>query len=164
MLVSAGPESGCQMRRKRVEEACVFLLLEEWRICSNIWGQTSGFTILKKIVNYLLPFLLLNVPCPFAYSKLFQPTLKSAHPSDRAPPIPQRQRGLCCLWVNGKSVLVWCPRNLTPAPNSVVLSKQFSSADETPQGTAGYTTFPSGGSDCSFFVPPADSWAQSSPS
>lgn len=89
---------------------------------------------------------------------------KSARPSDRAPPIPQRQRGLCCLWVNGKSVLVWCPRNLTPAPNSVVLSKQFSSADEAPQGTAGYTTFPSGGSDCSFFVPPADSWAQSSPS
>lgn len=34
----------------------------------------------KKIVNYLLPFLLLNVPCPFAYSKLFQPTLEVSTP------------------------------------------------------------------------------------
>lgn len=35
---------------------------------------------LKKIINYLLPFLLLNVPCPFAYSKLFQPTLEAIAP------------------------------------------------------------------------------------
>lgn len=34
----------------------------------------------KKIVNYLLPFLRLNVPCPFAYSKLFQPTLEANVP------------------------------------------------------------------------------------
>ena len=34
----------------------------------------------KKKVNYLLPFLLLNVPCPFAYSKLFQPTLEVSTP------------------------------------------------------------------------------------
>lgn len=112
----------------------------------------------KKIVNYLLPFLLLNVPCPFAYSKLFQPTWKSARPSWTGLLLFPKGRGVyvVCGWT-GKSVLVWCPRNLTPAPNSVVLSKQFSSADETPQGTAGYTTFPSGALIRSFFVPPADS-------
>lgn len=100
---------------------------------------------------------------PFCLQQVIPTDSGAPAPSGPAPPAPQRQRGLCYLWASRTSVPAWCPRNLTSAPNSVVLSKQFSPADGDPQGTAWADYLPFGGSpDCTRFVPPAESWAQSS--
>lgn len=60
---------------------------------------------LKKIINYLLPVLLLNVPCLLAYSKFFQPTLEATASQRMAPPIPQGTR-VSGVVASRKSVLV----------------------------------------------------------
>jgi hypothetical protein len=110
----------------------------------------------------LLPFLLLNVPCPFAYSKLFLPTLEATGPLRMALPSPSKRMGLL-LFVSEQKV---CPILMslefdfcTQFSSSV---KTVLSVDADPQGTwrVDYLPFRASSDGC-FFVPPADDWLKS---
>lgn len=79
MLVSAGPEAAARWAEKGGISMCVFTVRKNGEYV-NIWDGNIRVHNLKKIVNYLLCFCYSMFPCPFAYSKLFQPTLEVSTP------------------------------------------------------------------------------------
>lgn len=132
--------------------------------CAPLSGARHQGSRLKKNNNKLFASIsTTQCSLPFCLQQVIPTHSGALHRRPRAVCSPEAERP--ALLVGEQNI---CPGLMSQesdsAPNSVVLSKQLSPADGDPQGTARGEYLPSGGSPaCSHFIPPAESWAQSSP-